>query len=141
MIRYPRSCTAIIGMAVIFVMQVQQASTVRILKREVGGCVCSDFTWFRNENSLVSRHDGIRNTIRGTFLGGCRSRDEDGHEFCYVHQPNNCDDAKASVKFDGLDVSTDACDCRFNRFGQCSNAGGRRGASFVEHDDGMTEFS
>ena len=98
-----------------FILRRQEVSAVRILKREVGGCMCSDFTWFRKKMT----GKGSAST-RGNFLGGCRTRNEVGDEFCYVHQPNNCTDASASSTFVGMDVSANACNCKFNRFGQCS---------------------
>ena len=96
-----------------------KCSGVRILRREVDGCMCSDFTWFRED---VPQGQSGGNQRQGIFLGGCRSRDEDGHEFCYVHQPSSCKDLKPSLKFDGMEVSADACNCKFNRYGQCPKA-------------------
>ena len=112
---YTKIWTIFHSITVVLVLQLYKTSAVRILRREVDGCMCSDFTWFREDAPFPS--DGEQR--QGIFLGGCRSRDEDGHEFCYVHQPNTCPDAKPSLKFDGMEVSASACNCKFNRFGQC----------------------
>ena len=105
----------VLGLGISFILQQHRASAVRILKREVGGCMCSDFTYFRKKT--VGQGPASR---RGYFLGGCRTRDEHGDEFCYVHQPNNCTDARPFKNFIGMDISAIACSCKFNRFGQCS---------------------
>lgn len=105
----------VIGMCTIFILHRRGTSAVRILRREVGGCMCSDFTYFRKR--IIGQ--GAANA-RGYFLGGCRTLNENGEEYCYVHQPNNCTDAKPSKHFVGMDISAIACSCKFNRFGQCS---------------------
>ena len=132
-----------------FILQQHRASAVRILKREVGGCMCSDFTWFReivprsksNEDGSETFTRQGRPNIKGSFLGGCRTRNEDKDEFCYVHQPNNCTDARASKNFVGMDVSATACNCKFNRFGQCSKVirNKRLAASHENTEDGNTK--
>ena len=81
--------------------------------RSPGGCVCSDFTWFR----------------RGSFTGDCRAVDRDGLRFCYVHQPNRCLDALPSSQFLGMEVSKVACRCsRTLANGLCAGAGSFRDA-------------
>ena len=112
--------STIFSTMVMMMLQWYTSPAVRILNREVDGCMCSDFTWFR-EDAPQGVSQGQQR--KGVFLGGCRSRDEDGKEFCYVHQPNTCSDAKPSLKFDGMEVSANACDCKFNRFGQCAKEG------------------
>ena len=130
MIQEVRRNTAllILAMCASIILQRNDVSAVRILHREVNGCMCSDFTWFQEQIPQTrSKEDNVGNStvqgradIKGTFMGGCRSRNEDGDEFCYVHQPNTCKDARASTVFDGMDTSALACDCKFNRFGQCA---------------------
>lgn len=113
MIQFSKASTLLFGMGVMLVFLLQLTSAGRISRREVGGCHCSDFTWFRSERDrdFRDRNDREDRNVRrrGTFLGGCRSRNEDGDKFCYVHQPNDCDDARPSRKFRGMDVSAEAC--------------------------------
>jgi len=75
----------------------------------VGGCVCSDFTFFRFQPR------------RGSVLvGDCKARDaSDNLRFCYVHQPNNCLDAQPSRRFSGMEVSKIPCGCFIGSSGFC----------------------
>merc|ERR1712066_295163 len=57
------------------------------------GCECSSFVW----------NNG------GVNVGLCQSVDLDGQPMCYLHQPNNCPDAKSSQIFCNMQVSKTAC--------------------------------
>jgi len=75
----------------------------------VGGCICSDFTWF---TFLPGR--------RSVLVGDCLARDSaDDLVFCYVHQPNTCIDAQPSSKFLNMDISKVACGCLVGPNGFC----------------------
>ena len=51
-------------------------------------CECSSFVW----------NNG------GVNVGLCQSVDLDGQPMCYLHQPNNCPDAKSSQIFCNMQV-------------------------------------